>query len=232
MRSIGPAGAAAHRDAASDVMGVPDARGARTARQRWAAPGSSHDRLVRFMRGALPTGVGVLAAFLVLAPLGAGGDVSFVLDKNRVEVARERMRIQSAQYRGQDSRGQPFRLDAGSAIQRTSAEPVVQLNDLSAGISLTDGPASLTAPRGRYDMNTERMSAAGPIAFRAAGGYRLDASGAEIDLRERQLRSDAPVTGTVPQGNFRADRMRADLEERTVTLSGNARLRIVPGAPR
>ena len=36
------------------------------------------------------------------------------------------------------------------------------------------------------------------------------------------------MTGTVPQGTFSADRMRADLTERTVTLDGNARLRIVP----
>ena len=36
------------------------------------------------------------------------------------------------------------------------------------------------------------------------------------------------MTGTVPQGTFSANKLRADLEERTVTLDGNARLRIVP----
>ena len=219
--------------AASDAAAAgARARHQRTARQRWAAPGSRHDRLVAFMRFLLPSGVGVLAAFLVLAPLGAGGDVSFVLDKNKVEVARERMRSQEAQYRGQDAKGQPFRITAGSAVQRTSAEPVVQLNDLAAGIRLSDGPAALTAPSGRYDMDSERMTVDGPIAFRAAGGYRLDASGAVVDLQQRRLESDRPVTGTVPQGTFRGDQMRADLESRTVTLQGNARLRIVPGRTR
>ncbi|RZM04910.1 MAG: LPS export ABC transporter periplasmic protein LptC, partial [Sphingomonas sp.] len=104
----------------------------RTAREIWAAPGSRHDRLVATMRVALPMAIGVLAAFLVMAPLTASGDVSFVLDKNKVEVAKERLRIQSAQYRGQDAKGQPFVIDAGSAVQRSSAEPIVQLQDLAA----------------------------------------------------------------------------------------------------
>lgn len=208
------------------------ARRMRSARQVWAAPGSTHDRVVGVARVALPMAIGVLAAFLVMAPLTAGGDVSFVLDKNKVEVARERMKSQSAQYRGQDSKGQPFQLNAGSAIQRSSAEPVVQLQDLSAGIRLSDGPARLVAPRGRYDMDTERLKIDGAITFQAAGGYRLDTSDAIVDLEQRQMRSDDRVTGTVPQGDFRADRLRADLESRTVTLDGNARLRIVPRGPR
>ena len=204
------------------------ARRERTARQQWAAPGSRHDKLVTAARVVLPMSVVVLAAFLVMAPLTATGDVSFVLDKNKVEVAKERMRLQSAQYRGQDAKGQPFELDAGSAVQRSSAEPIVRLSKLSAGIQLSDGPARLVAPSGRYDMDTELMKVDGPIAFRAAGGYRLDTGAAEVDLKERKLQSAGEVTGTVPQGTFRGYRMRADLESRTVTLDGNARLRIVP----
>ena len=208
--------------------GAPGSRGQRSARQRWAAPGSRHDRLVTTARITLPVAIGILTAFLVMAPLTAGGDVSFVLDKKKVEVAHERMKIQAARYRGQDTKGQPFQLNAGSAIQRSSAEPIVQLRQLSADIRLTDGPAQLVAPSGRYDMDSQQVKVNGPIAFRAAGGYRLDTQDATLKLQERELQSDAAVTGTVPQGTFRADRLHADLESRTVRLDGNARLRIVP----
>ena len=68
----------------------------RSAREKWAAPGSRHDRLVAVMRVVLPTAIGILSAFLVMAPLTAAGDVSFVLDKNKVEVATERLKIQAA----------------------------------------------------------------------------------------------------------------------------------------
>ena len=88
-----------------------------------ASPASAHSRLVVLLSrlGLVVSGVGVLAAFLVMAPLTAGGDVSFVLDKNKVEVARERLRIQAARYRGEDARGRAFTIDAGSAVQRSSA---------------------------------------------------------------------------------------------------------------
>lgn len=205
---------------------------ARTARQRWAAPGSPHDRTVALLSFALPVGVGVLAAFLVMAPLYSGGDVSFVLDKNKVEVARERMRIQSAQYRGQDGKGQPFTLDAGAALQRTSAKPVVELQRLAARIQLSDGPATLRADQGRYDMATEQVRIDGPIRFQAPNDYRLDTRDATVDLKARTMASGGAVTGTVRQGRFSANRLRADLDARTVTLSGNARLRIQPRGAR
>ncbi len=204
----------------------------RTARQRWAMPGSRHDRLVGITHWLLPVLIGVLAAFLVMAPLTTGGDVSFVLDKNKVEVAKERLKIQKAQYRGADAKGQPFTLNAGSAVQKSSAEPIVQLNDLAAQIRLTDGPAQLTAPSGRYDMESERMNVNGPIAFRGPDGYTLDTNNAVVDLKSRRLQSEGAVSGTVSQGTFTADRLDADLEARTVTLRGNARLRVNPRGTR
>jgi len=206
----------------------PVARRVRSARQDWAAPGGSHDRFVAIARVGLPTAIGVLAAFLVMAPLTAGGDVSFVLDKNKVDVATERMKLQAAQYRGEDSKGQPFRLNAGSAIQKSSAEPIVQLNALAAQIQLSDGPAQIKANTGRYDMDTQKVQLDGPLNFTAAGGYDLKTNDATLDLANRTMQSGGAVTGTVPQGNFSANKLRADLEGRTVTLDGNARLRIVP----
>ncbi|MFN3774227.1 LPS export ABC transporter periplasmic protein LptC [Sphingomonas sp. Sph1(2015)] len=200
----------------------------RTQRQHWAAPGSRHDRFVTLARWLLPSAIGVLTAFLVMAPIYSSSEVSFVLDKKKVEVAKERMKIQAAQYRGVDDKGQPFSLDAGSAIQRSSAEPVVQLNKLSAAIRLSDGPATVSANSGRYDMSTEQVQLDGPLDFRSAGGYDLRTHDATIDLQQRTLVSGGAVTGQVPQGHFSANKMRADLENRTVRLEGNARLRIVP----
>lgn len=205
------------------------ARQERSRRKRWAAPGGSHDAMVRTMQAVLPMAIGVLTAFLVMAPLFSAGDVSFVLDKNKVDVAQERMRIQAARYRGADDKNRPFALNAGSAVQKSSAERVVDLDELSAGIELSDGPATLRGDRGQYDMVDDRVAINGPIEFRAADGYALDTRDATVDLRNRTLQSGSAVSGVAPQGTFRGDRLKADLEERTVRLEGNARLRIVPG---
>jgi len=197
-------------------------------RRARAHPGSSHDRVVRVALYVLPAGIGILAAFLVLAPLFNGGDVSFVLDKNRVDVASERLNIKSAQYRGEDDKGQPFKLNAGSAVQKSSAEPIVQLNDLSAEIGLTEGPATLRADHGRYDMSKQQVAVDGPISFKTADGYTLDTENATVDMKTRQLQSGGAVSGRTPMGAFSGNRLSADLEKRTVRLDGNARLRIDP----
>ena len=204
------------------------ARAVRTKRQHWAAPGSSHDRVVALLQNLLPIGIGVLAAFLVMAPLFMGGDVSFVLDKNKVETAKERLKVQTARYTGEDAKGQSFSLTAASAVQRSSAEPIVQLSTLAATIDLPEGPAQLKANSGRYDMDREQVKIDGPIAFTAADGYQLGTRDATVDLKSRKLASGGAVSGTTPLGTFRGDKLTADLESRTVALAGNARLRIVP----
>jgi lipopolysaccharide export system protein LptC len=204
----------------------------RTSRQVWALPGGRHDKLMGLLSFSLPVAVGVLAAFLVMAPIYSSGDVSFVLDKNKVEVAKERMKLQAAQYRGEDAKGQPFTLNAGSAVQRTSAQPIIEMRTLDAHLGLADGPAQLTADQGRYDTNSEQVQVDGPIRFTGPNGYRLNTRDATVDLKARKLQSGGAVDGTVRQGTFRANRLRADLDARTVTLDGDARLRINPRGPK
>lgn len=204
----------------------------RSALQRWASPGGRHDRLIRIARLALPSIIGVLAAGLVFAPLATRSEVSFVLAKDTVAIAKERMRVTAATYRGEDGNGQPFQLTAGSAVQATSRDPVVKLSDLTANILLKDGPASLHADTGRYDMDREIVSVVGPVVFTSSGGYRLQTRDVSVGLKTRKLASGGPVDGQMPLGSFSADRIEADLGARSVTLEGRARLHIVQGRAR
>jgi lipopolysaccharide export system protein LptC len=203
-----------------------------SARRLWALPGGSHDRLMRLLKRALPVMVGVLAAFLATAPFTGGNEVSFLLDKNKVEVARERLRVTEALYRGEDGKGQPFSLRAGSALQKSSREPVVQLYDMEARLLMAEGPAVLDASRGQYDMDREQVAVMGPVLFRSANGYRLTTRDVDIDLKTRRLASRGQVDGRMPVGTFSGQQLRADLQARTVTLVGNARLRIEQGGLR
>lgn len=202
----------------------------RTLRQHWALPGGSHDRLVRVLKIALPIGVAVLAIFLATAPFTMRGEVSFVLDKNDVAIAGERLRVREALYRGEDAKGRPFSLRAGSAVQKTSREPVVEMRDLSARMLMQEGPAVLTAQQGRYWMDADLVNVDGPVQFAAANGYRLTTRDVNIDLKLRTMNSAGAVQGRLPIGTFSGDHLRADLSERTVTLQGNARLRIEQNA--
>lgn len=199
-------------------------------RRLWAVPDGSHDKVVHWARRILPAGIGALVAFLVFAPLSnANGDVSFVLAKDAVDMATERMRVSAATYRGEDSKGRPFELTAGSAVQKSSREPVVVLNNLAGKITLAEGPATIAAQAGRYDMDREVVMVDGPVTFQSANGYKLSTRDVAIGLKTRKLVSAGAVEGEMPIGTFSAGSMRADLDQRVVTLEGRARLRIVQG---
>lgn len=204
----------------------------RDMRRLWAAAGGSHDRVVRILRTGLPLVIGVVAAVLVFSPFTHREELSFLLSKDSVEVARERMRVTSATYRGQDAKGQPFALIAASAVQKSSSDPVVRMTDLSGAIRLVDGPATIFAANGAYDMRREQVSVVGPITVTAAGGYRLEARDVTMDLKTRSLAGASGVEGALNIGRFSANRLMANLDARTVRLDGNARLTINQGVLR
>lgn len=206
-----------------------EAAALRSERQHFAAPGGAHDRLVKFLAAALPMAVGVLAALMVVTPLSPRGEVSFLLDRNKVEEIDERLRTDRALYRGQDDKGRPFSLTAGEAVQRSSAEGIVRMRDLVARLLLPEGPAQIVAPAGEYDLVSDQVQIPGTVRFSAADGYAMQLDGVRVDLPQRTATGAGGVSGTVPAGSFSADRLEVDLDARTVSLIGNARLRMTPG---
>lgn len=205
------------------------AKALRGQRRDFATPGGSHDRLVSFLARALPMGVGIVAALMVITPLSPRGEVSFLLDRNEVSIIDERLSVDNAMYRGRDDIGRPFSITAGEAVQRSSAEGLVRMQDLMAQLLLDDGPARLSAPGGIYDLESEVVEVDGTVRLNAADGYSMTATGVSFDLEARTMRGDNGVEGAIPAGTFEGERMRADLDARTITLEGNARLTMVPG---
>jgi lipopolysaccharide export system protein LptC len=206
-----------------------EAKQLRSSRQRFAAPGGAHDKLVKLLAMVLPMAVGVIAALMVITPLSPRGEISFLLDRNKVEVIDERLRVDNAMYRGADDESRPFSLTAGEAVQRSSVEGIVRMRDLVARILLPEGPARIAAEAGAYDIEDEVMSVIGPVRLTAADGYRMVARDVSVDLPARRMVGAGGVEGAVPAGTFSANRLEADLAARTVTLEGNARMRMIPG---
>jgi lipopolysaccharide export system protein LptC len=204
----------------------------RIVKQRWAEPGSGHDRLVRWTKIALPSAVGVLIAVLALAPLDKKGDVSFILDKKKVQSAPERMRVEQARYSGTDDKGQLFEMVADRAVQRSSDNPLVDISGMFARLNLQQGPMLIAANQGRYNLDTQQVAIAGPVKVAGTDGFKLDTRDVNVDLKQRQLASQGPASGAMRLGEFRANRIRADLGDHKVVLDGGARLKIVQGAVR
>jgi len=206
-----------------------EAQELRSKRQHFAMPGGSHDKLVGFLARVLPMGVGVLAALMVITPLSPRGEVSFLLDRTQVSVIDERLSVDNAMYRGRDNLGRPFSLTAGEAVQRSSAEGKVRMQDLMAQLLLEDGPAQLSAPGGVYDIDEDIVAVDGELRLRTADGYQMTASGVSFDLERRMMLGEGGVEGAIPAGTFSANTMQTQVDERKITLDGNARLTLIPG---
>ena len=174
-------------------------------------------------------GVGIVAALMIITPLSPGTEVSFLLDRNKVAMIDERLSVSNAMYRGQDDGGRPFSLTAGEAVQRSSREGIVRMEDMMAQILLRDGPARISSEGGAYDIDAEVMTVDGPLRLSAADGYTMTARGVSVDLQSRVMVGDGRVEGEVPAGTFEADRIEVDIDERKISLRGNARLTMRPG---
>lgn len=190
-------------------------------------PGGGWDRFVALMKLMLPVAALAILLASLIWPLAARQEFSFILSKDRVDAAQERLRVERAVYRGEDSRGQPFVITAASAVQRTSETPIVELRDISAELRTAEGPARADARTGLYDMERNRIDIEGPIELETASGYRLQTRDVGVDLNTRKVVSEGAVTGRMPLGTFQAGRLSADVSGRTVVLDRGASLRIV-----
>ena len=66
--------------------------------------------------------------------------VSFILDKNKVANAPERLRVEPARYVGTDNKGRPFMIIASRAIQRSSDVPIVDISRNVRPAQAREGP--------------------------------------------------------------------------------------------
>jgi lipopolysaccharide export system protein LptC len=205
------------------------ARRDRAVKRGWARPGGGHDYLVRFMKYGLPIGVLGLLGYLLISPLSHNKEVSFLLDKNKVATARERLKTQGARYQGIDDQGRAFTVNADRAVQKTSQVPIIDITGVRARMEMKDGPALATADSGRYHMDAQTMDVDGPIHVTAADGYKLETRNVTVDLNNHSLSGHQGVEGTMPLGRFTAANMAADMRSRHVTLTGRAHLHIDQG---
>ena len=201
-------------------------------KRHWAEPGSRHDRLVKLAKFGLPLLGILLIAVLAISPFDKRGDISFILDKKGVDKATERMRIESARYSGEDAKGNKFTITADRAIQQRSDVPVVMIEGIMAQMGLAQGPLTINAQRGNYDLDNQLVQVNGPVKVVGADGYRLETSNVRVDMKQHTLQSRGRVSGAMKLGTFEAGQMHADLASRTVVLDKGVRLKIVQGAVR
>lgn len=201
-------------------------------KRHWAEPGGRHDDVIRAVKYGLPVVIVVLIFLLAIAPFERRGDVSFILDKNKVDEAKERMRVEQARYVGEDNKGQKFQIVADRAVQQSSNVPIVMIEGVKGRLNLSKGPLDIAALKGRYNLEQEQVQVDGPVRLTGPDGYKLATRDVSVDLDKRTMQSSGPVSGAMRLGQFQAGNLSADLDERVVRLNNGVRLKIEQGAVR
>jgi lipopolysaccharide export system protein LptC len=195
-------------------------------RQRGPRIGGAYDRFVALMKDTLPIGALLLLLTLLILPFMQDREFSFILDKRKVAAAGERLRMEAPLYRGTDSKGRAFILQAARAVQKSSKDPTLVLEKLKATLQMKDGNAELTADTGSFDLKKERLTVSGIITLRRSDGYRFAARDVMVDLNSRTAWSSKAVEGDGPFGHFRAGSFKLNLDDMSLVFGNRASLRI------
>jgi lipopolysaccharide export system protein LptC len=186
------------------------------------------------LRVALPSIIGVLLALLVVSPFSQTQEMSFVLDKDEVNMARERLRLTKRHVSRRRQPRPPLHACAAAArCRKAQANHCIRLHrfvgaDIDARRSGRTG-----AGQGYYNLQKPKKSGSkGHCPLLAADGFSLTASNVEFALKTRQIESFGPVSGAMKVGTFSAGKLRADVDARIVRLEGGAHLRINQNAIR
>ncbi|WP_418346544.1 LPS export ABC transporter periplasmic protein LptC [Sphingorhabdus lutea] len=86
--------------------------------------------------------------------------------------------------------------------------------------------ATIQAQRADYDIDQEYLQVNGPISLSTMSGYDMVVNNVTFFIKTQRMQSQGAVSGRTNIGTFSANRLNADLKARTITLSGNAQLRI------
>lgn len=192
-----------------------------------------HSSFVSIMKIALPLGALVLLG-IVLFYSGVF-DSRDRLDITFREIAtlNNDLRMVSPRITGLDKSGQPYLLTADTATQGAAGTSLIELDNLQADLKMSDAGdwVSLAATTGLLDTETQTLDLNQKVDVYVSNGYEFHGTQGQINFRNGDFVSDAPVEGHGPAGTLRADKMTADNSTKTMIFTGRVKMRFYGEQP-
>ncbi|NVJ69366.1 MAG: LPS export ABC transporter periplasmic protein LptC [Alphaproteobacteria bacterium] len=196
------------------------------------ASGPAWDKFIRLMRVLLPVVAVILGSVTLLWPILNETEVSFTLSKEEVAKSDGVIRMTNLQYAGTDGLDRLFRVRAASGQQENPHAPRVRLTDIQAEMELEPGtPATVEARTGIYRTKDGTLSLLGGVHVNTTNGYKLEMTGAEVDLKKHSATGHGDIQGLSDLGRLEAGRMEIDVDKREGNFDGGVKLAITPKRP-
>jgi len=169
-----------------------------------------HSRVVRFLRVAVPAGVGLALLAIALVtyfnPLRMLAKLPINIDN--LVVSGTKVTMEAPRLSGFTSDARAYHLTADTAAQDMTKPDMVELRNIRGKVEMQDkSTMELTALTGLYDSKGETLRLDQDIHLNASNGYQAKLSEAMVDIRKGNVVSEHPVEVKMLQGILNANRL-------------------------
>lgn len=186
-----------------------------------------HSRRVRWLRRAIPVGMALAMAFLVLRSfLGFVGGID--ASTEGVSIQGRKIVMEKPKLSGFKRDGRSYELTATTATQDLKTPNMVELDTLTARMQTgNDGWANLSGARGVYDSKIERLEVDGGLNVTTESGLDARLKDAQIEFKTGVIVTDKPVEVKMPQGEVAAESMQVLDNGHKLVFEGRVRSHFV-----
>jgi lipopolysaccharide export system protein LptC len=191
-----------------------------------------HSRLVRFLRRAIPAGIGLaMAAIVAVAYYNPFRALKLPIDPGKLVVSGTKITMEAPRLAGYTRDSRPYELTASAAAQDITNPSVLELKNIRAKVQMRDtATLRLEAATGVYDTKSDLVHLKDNIVLSSSGGYTGHLEEARVDVKKGEITSDQPVVVEMLNGTLDANNLVVTNSGDVVTFGGGVVLNLLPGA--
>jgi lipopolysaccharide export system protein LptC len=172
-----------------------------------------HSRVVRLLRGAIPVGIVVVFALLVVAAYFNPFRVlaRLPIDPGRIVLSGTKITMEAPRVAGYTNDARPYEVTAKAASQDITKPDVVELKEIRAKVEMQDKVmVEMSAVSGVYESKLDRLTLDQEILLSSTSGYSGRLREAIIDVKKGSIVSQKPVELKMLNGTLNANRLEVD----------------------
>jgi len=186
------------------------------------------DRIAR-LKKIVPVLTVITLVALVLYPVVNSKEGSFTLAIDRLEERDENAKLIKPRYVGIDRYNQPVNISAEMAFRKSNDDKDYYLKNLLADMKMHDGTGiKIRAASGMLDAEAQEVTLDGTVTIATENNFNLATNQAFFLINEKIATGENGVTGSMPFGNFSADKFHVDVDQEIIRLKHNVKLHYNP----
>jgi lipopolysaccharide export system protein LptC len=193
-----------------------------------------HSRFVRFLRLAIPIGISLVVAVLVVATFFNPFKLitAFPIDPGHVSLSGTKIVMEAPHLTGFTTDARPYEITARAAAQDMTKPGFLELQDITAHIDMKDGQkVKLKAENGLYDTKADVLKLSDHIVLVTDSGYEARLSEATVNMGSGHIESDHPVNVKLLNGWLNSNHLEILNNGEAVRFTGDVELTLNPEKP-